>query len=177
MTTSENSCVIRRAGVGDLVSVLTVHAHRDGVIDAAIVASAEQRRAWDRMMATDDLVVYIAELRGEPIGTASSMMMPNLTYECAPTAFIEAVAVVVHHRREGVATQMIRRILDDTRDAGCNKVQLLSHKRHANDGAHHLYRSLGFEPEAEGFRLYHREVPAAARLAAEPGPTDGNRPG
>lgn len=48
----------------------------------------------------------------------------------------------------------LERILDDARDAGCHKVQLLSHKRHATDGAHHFYRSVGFTPEAEGFRLY-----------------------
>ena len=40
----------------------------------------------------------------------------------------------------------------------CFKIQLLSHKRHAHDGAHRLYRSLGFEPEAEGFRLYLGEA-------------------
>ena len=34
------------------------------------------------------------------------------------------------------------------------KVQLLTHKRHATDGAHALYESMGFEAEAEGFRLY-----------------------
>ncbi|MGH9259298.1 MAG: hypothetical protein ACRD08_05255 [Acidimicrobiales bacterium] len=34
------------------------------------------------------------------------------------------------------------------------KVQLLSHKRHADDGAHAFYRSLGFASEAEGFRIY-----------------------
>ena len=91
------------------------------------------------------------------------MTMPNLTYSCAPTAFIEAVVVAASHRRQGVATALMRRILSDARSAGCNKVQLLSHKRHAADGAHRLYTSLGFEPEAEGFRLYLQEAPAAAR--------------
>jgi len=40
------------------------------------------------------------------------------------------------------------------RSASCYKVQLLSHKRHASDGAHALDASLGFRAEAEGFRLY-----------------------
>lgn len=85
------------------------------------------------------------------------MTMSNLTYGCAPTAFIEA-AVVASHRRQGVATTLMRRILSDARSAGSNKVQLLSHKRHAADGAHRLHTSLGFEPEAEGFRLYLRDT-------------------
>lgn len=49
--------------------------------------------------------------------------------------------------------------LKDMKSAGCNKVQLLSHKRHSCDGAHQLYTSLGFEPEAERFRLYLSSVP------------------
>lgn len=57
-------------------------------------------------------------------------------------------------RRRGVAKALVERVLADARAAGCFKVQLLSHKRHATDGAHDLYRSLGFSAEAEGFRLY-----------------------
>jgi hypothetical protein len=44
-------------------------------------------------------------------------------------------------------------MIDDARAAGVNKLQLLSHKRHVGE-AHHFYRRVGFEPEAEGFRRY-----------------------
>ncbi|MEU6424913.1 GNAT family N-acetyltransferase [Microbispora sp. NPDC046973] len=108
---------------------------------------------------------HLAEIDEQVAGTATLMTMPNLTYGCAPTAFVEAVVVAAAHRRRGVATAIMRRLLDDARSAGCNKVRLLSHKRHAADGAHRLYTSLGFEPEAEGFRLYLREVPAAVQAA------------
>lgn len=49
---------------------------------------------------------------------------------------------------------MMERLLQDARAASCRKVQLLTHKRHAEDGAHTFYRSLGFKAEAEGFRTY-----------------------
>jgi GNAT superfamily N-acetyltransferase len=117
------------------------------------------------MMATDNLTVYLCEVDGKPVGTATLLVMPNLTYECAPTGFVEAVVVAVGHRRKGVATAMMERVLQDSRAAGCNKVQLLSHKRHATDGGHRLYRAVGFEPEAEGFRLYHGHVPTAVQAA------------
>jgi GNAT superfamily N-acetyltransferase len=112
------------------------------------------------MMTTADLSVYVAEVEDAVVGTATAMVMPNVTYRCAPTLVVEAVVVRPTHRRRGIATGMMQRILADARAAGCNKVQLLSHKRHASDGAHRLYSSLGFEPEAEGFRLYLRERPA-----------------
>lgn len=122
---------------------------------------------WERMMVTPDLTVYLAELGGVVVGTASMMVMPNVTYGCAPTAFVEAVVVVADHRRRGIATAMLRHALGDARRGGCNKVQLLSHKRHASDGAHRLYTSLGFEAEAEGFRLYLGEVPEAVTAARD----------
>jgi hypothetical protein len=60
---------------------------------------------------------------------------------------------------------MLCHVLGDARSAGGNKVQLLSHKRHATDGGHRLYTSLGFNAEAEGFRLYLKDVPESVRLA------------
>jgi len=84
------------------------------------------------------------------------MLMPNITYNCAPTAFIEAVVVVPEQRRRGIARSVLQAVLADAHDAGCDKVQLLSHKRHRHDGGHALYTALGFTAEAEGFRLYLR---------------------
>ncbi|MEU4830748.1 GNAT family N-acetyltransferase [Streptosporangium sp. NPDC023615] len=159
-------CTVRTTRPEDLSAVLRVYAaEQDPEDDSSRTASDLEQRTWARMMRSDDLTVYLAEVDDQVVGTATLMTMPNLTYGCAPTAFVEAVVVAVDHRRTGVATAIMRRLLGDARSAGCNKVQLLSHKRHAGDGAHRLYTSLGFEPEAEGFRLYLQEVPAAVRAA------------
>jgi GNAT superfamily N-acetyltransferase len=110
---------------------------------------------WKRVQASPDVTVYVAEnAPGAAVGTACLSILPNITYDCRPAAFIEAVVVTCAHRRQGVATLLLEHLLADARVAGCYKVQLLSHKRHANDGAHDLYAGLGFVPEAEGFRLY-----------------------
>ena len=109
---------------------------------------------WARMLATPDLTVYVAEGGGEIVGTTSLLVLPNLTYDCRPTAFFEPMVVVEAHRRRGVGRLLVERVLDDARAAGCWKVQVISHKRHAEDGAYAFYESLGFEGEATGFRLY-----------------------
>ncbi len=113
-----------------------------------------QQATWDRMMHTADLAVYLAWHGNDAVGTTTLLVMPHITYACRPTAFIEAVYVRDEHRRRGVARAMIEHALHDAKNAGCHKVQLLTHKRHAQDGAHSLYRALGFNAEAEGFRLY-----------------------
>jgi GNAT superfamily N-acetyltransferase len=111
------------------------------------------------MMETAGLTVYVATVDDAVVGTATAMVMPNVIYGCAPTLFIEAVVVLPSHRRRGMARAMMQRILADARADGCYKVQLLCHKRHAQDGAHRLYASVGVEPESEGFRRYLAEGP------------------
>ena len=59
------------------------------------------------MMTSPDLTVYLAEHDGDPIGTATMMLMPNITYDCAPTAFIEAVVVVPEQRRRGIGSKLL----------------------------------------------------------------------
>jgi GNAT superfamily N-acetyltransferase len=145
---------IHPAGPEDLAAVLSVHAAHNPEMRGTGPASPTEQATWDRMMGTDDLTVYLAENDGKATGTATMLLMPNLTYGCAPTAFIEAVVVVPELRRRGVATRILDRVLEDAKTRGCDKIQLLSHKRHAGDGGHALYKKTGFAAEAEGFRLY-----------------------
>jgi GNAT superfamily N-acetyltransferase len=156
-------CAVRTARPDDLQAVLDVHAAHLADRGRPISKSERQLETWRRMMATHGLTVYVAEIGDVLVGTATAMVMPNVTYDCAPTVFVEAVVVAPRHRRQGIATAMMQRVLADARAAGCNKVQLLSHKRHATDGAHRLYTSLGFEAEAEGFRRYLRGAPAVVQ--------------
>ena len=151
---------VRVARLDDYQAVVDIHVAHDADRGHSVSRSDRQPEMWRRMMATPDLTVYVAEVGDALVGTATALVLPNITYECAPTVFIEAVVVVPRFRRQGVAAAILRRLLDDAESAGCNKVQLLSHKRHAADGAHRLYTSLGFEAEAEGFRHYLQGAPA-----------------
>jgi ribosomal protein S18 acetylase RimI-like enzyme len=152
---------VRTARFEDLLAVLGVHARRDPDGLPPTTATETEAKTWAHMLDVPGLCVYLSETHGDVVGTASTLIFPNITYACAPTATIEAVVVAHQFRRQGIATTLLRHILEDMRSAGCNKVQLVSHKRHSVDGAHRLYASLGFEPEAEGFRLYLGEVPNA----------------
>jgi GNAT superfamily N-acetyltransferase len=143
---------VRPAGPGDLPGVLRV-LHRDPDLGPAD-ASERERATWDRMLATDGLTVYLATEGHDVVGTVTLLVMPNLGYGCRPSAFVEAMVVADSHRRRGVGRALVERLLADAAAAGCHKVQLLTHKRHASDGAHDFYRALGFTAEAEGFRLY-----------------------
>lgn len=123
--------------------------------------SKRERSTLQEMLDARGLHLICAVDDEELVGTATMQIMPNLVYRCRPTAFIEAVNVRSRWRRRGIASAMMERLVSIASSAGCNKVQLLSHKRHAADGAHTLYEGLDFEAEAEGFRRYLGEPPAA----------------
>ncbi len=172
MTSAKGTYRVRQASSADLLAVLEVLAQNkpqapDRVTPLPPVPTDHQRATWGRVTSTRGLSVYLAvhveehqqlaapeQKRQQPAGTAAMLLMPHLTYDCRPSAILEAVVVAYPHRRRGVASLLLQRALEDARAASCYKVQLLSHKRHADDGAHELYRSLGFSAEAEGFRLY-----------------------
>ena len=169
MTSAGPTYQVRRAVEADLPAVLEVLAQNEAVVPehlplAPAPPSDLQHTTWERVTDTDGLTIYLAVNvlgddghaggREESVGTAAMLLMPHLTYDCRPSAFIEAVVVAYAHRRCGLGRLMVQRALDDARAASCRKVQLLSDKRHTDDGAHQLYRSLGFISEAEGFRLY-----------------------
>lgn len=116
--------------------------------------SDAERLNWRRMLGTHDLSVYVAEADGVVVGTVMLMVMPNLGYGGRPTGFVEALKVSEALRRNGIGRLLMDQLLGDARALGCHKIQLLTHKNHAGDGAFDFYRSLAFEPEAEGFRLY-----------------------
>lgn len=75
-----------------------------------------------------DVTVYLAEDDSGAVGTACLSVLPNITYDCRPSAFIEAVVVTYAHRRRGVGRSIMQSVLQDARAAGCYKVQLLTHK-------------------------------------------------
>ena len=76
---------------GDLLAVLRVLAQGDpsGALPAS--ASHAERGTWAHMMRTEGMMVHVAEADGRVVGTATLLVMPNLTYQCAPTEFIGAV--------------------------------------------------------------------------------------
>jgi|SRR5947209_11486263 len=91
MMTSARTAAIRVAGNDDLDAVL--HLHTEQGTRPAGPASQQERQTWLRMLRLLDLRVYLAVLDGKVVGTATAMEMPNVTYDCAPTLFVEAVVV------------------------------------------------------------------------------------
>src|SRR5215213_3226312 len=100
---ASSEAVVRWAQSRDLAGVLHVHAPTDPGPDPAAPTDLE-RATWLQMLATENLSVYVATPVADDahvVGTATMLVMPNLGYDCRPSAFIEAMVVAGAHRRQG----------------------------------------------------------------------------
>jgi ribosomal protein S18 acetylase RimI-like enzyme len=106
---------------------------------------------WEQMLSQDGRAVLLAELDGEPVGTADLSIAPNLTHGARPRMFVENVAVDAARRRRGIGRALMTEVERRARGAGCYKVLLMSADHRT--GAHRFYEELGYERCAVGFRL------------------------
>ncbi|MGO9971411.1 MAG: N-acetyltransferase family protein [Solirubrobacteraceae bacterium] len=150
------SVLIRRARSADLDDLLSLYQE---LADTRNTAAPTDRASSEPLLAeiladrTRQLVVAV--LDGRLVGTADLLVVPNLTHHGKPWAIVENVIVARAVRRTGVGTQLIGRLIELARVAGCYKLQLQSGKQRAE--AHEFYRDLGLAAVAEGFKIYFDE--------------------
>lgn len=147
------SILVRRAVQGDLDALLSLYEElADTRTTAMPVAGSDSEPVLAEILADARRELSVAVLDDQVVGTADLLIVPNLTHRAEPWAIIENVVVGGAAQRKGVGRALVGHLIDLARAAGCCKVQLLSGKHRTE--AHAFYRSLGFEPVAEGFKIY-----------------------
>jgi GNAT superfamily N-acetyltransferase len=113
---------------------------------------AEAAEAFEQMLHRAGLSVFVAEAAGAVVGTATLVVVPNLTHGAQPWAQLENMVVAESARGTGVGATLLRYAVQAAWDAGCYKVQLQSDN--ARSGAHRFYEREGFAATSQGYRLY-----------------------
>jgi len=94
----------------------------------------------------------VSEIEVRAAGQDDLAIVLNITHRGTPWGIVENVVVTGAARRRGVARALFVEIERIARATGCHKVGLLS--GNARVEAHSFYRSVGYEPVCEGFKLY-----------------------
>ncbi|MFJ9555541.1 GNAT family N-acetyltransferase [Nocardiopsis sp. NPDC101807] len=147
--------IIRAAIRSDLGAILRLLRELGDTTDtqsANVRMSSAAVRAWTRMETDPDRTVLVAEQRGQIIGTLDLLVVANLTHDAQPWAVVDNLVVDPLTRGRGIGRALMEDALDRAAQAGCYKVELLSHE--SRHGAHRFYAALGFDNSAEGFRRY-----------------------
>jgi len=96
--------------------------------------------------------LFVAEDKGEVVGTVVLLIVPNLSHSATPWALVENLVVGQKYRRTGLGKMLLEHVIARAKEKGCHRIELCSDKRRKE--AHRLYRSVGFEASAYGFRIY-----------------------
>ncbi|MEU0189709.1 GNAT family N-acetyltransferase [Streptomyces afghaniensis] len=107
--------------------------------------------ALERLGADPNQRLVVAVREGRVVGTLQLTIIPGLSRRGATRSIIEGVRIHADERGSGLGTQLIEWAIDESRDQGCQLVQLTSDKTRTD--AHRFYERLGFTASHTGFKL------------------------
>ncbi|MBY5825641.1 GNAT family N-acetyltransferase [Rhizobium leguminosarum] len=114
-------------------------------------AFADYVRAFVAIEASPDQTLYVAERRGEVVGTFQTMVTTSLTGRGSSAMIIEAVQTRADMRGQGVGGLMIEFAIAEAKGRGIGRVALTSNA--VRKDAHRFYERLGFKPSHLGFKM------------------------
>jgi len=115
-------------------------------------SSDDYRRVFAEIRADPRHELLVVEYQGQVVGTVVLLIVPNLSHSATPWALVENLIVGQKQRRMGFGKLLLEYVIARAKEKGCHRIELCSDKRRRE--AHRLYRSVGFEPSAYGFRIY-----------------------
>ena len=122
-------------------------------VEQVLNPSAENyRKVFREICADPHHELFVAEDGASVVGTVILIIVPNLSHNATPWALVENLVVTGEHRRRGTGKMLLEYVIARAREKGCHRIELCSDKR--REEAHRLYRSVGFEQSAYGFRIW-----------------------
>ena len=148
------SVVVRPARRDDVAALAAIFAadslggHGDTADPAAL---PDYLAAFDRIAASANDRLWVAELGGEIVGTFQTTLITSLSARGATSMNVEAVQTRADMRGRGIGEAMMRFALERASEAGARQVQLMSNNSRV--AAHRFYERLGFARSHVGFKL------------------------
>lgn len=142
--------VIRKATHQDLPNIIALYEQLTE--EKQNLSQDKIDQVFSEINASPKQELLVAEKDGLVVGTLFFQIVPNLTHNARPYAFLENMVVDRRYHRQGIGFLLVDYAFTRARAAGCYKVQLLSNKKRLD--AHNFYHTMGFEESALGFRRY-----------------------
>jgi len=97
---------------------------------------------WHRILSTPDHHVLVAEEDGNVVSTCVVVIIPNLTHDQRPYAFIENVATDPDYRNRGFGTAVLTRAKEIAIANNCFKIMLMTGSK--RDSVLNFYEHAGY---------------------------------
>lgn len=100
---------------------------------------------WESILADKNHHIIVAELNGKIISSCVCVIIPNLTRNQRPYAFVENVVTHSDFRGKGIATACLNYARDIAKNENCYKLMLLTGSK--NENTLNFYRRAGYNSE------------------------------
>lgn len=141
---------IRKARLQDLAAILNLYEQPE-IDDGVSLSLDKATEIFSRMEQYPNYALYVAEFKGQIVGSFALLIMDNLGHLGAPSAIIEDVVVDPDYHHRGIGKKMMLTAIACAADSNCYKITLSANcKRQA---AHQFYESLGFKKHGYSYKI------------------------
>lgn len=100
---------------------------------------------WQRILNDKAHHIIVAEEDGKIVSSCVCVIIPNLTHNQQPYAFVENVITDERYRRRGLATDCLNYAKEIAEKANCYKIMLLTGSK--KESTLNFYRQAGYNSE------------------------------
>ena len=132
--------MIREATRNDLSELLQLYLylHEDTIPED----SEQLRETWDKIMDDVNHHLIVCEIDGRIVASCVCVIIPNLTRNVRPYAFVENVVTHGKYRKKGYATACLNYAKQIAEENHCYKIMLLTGAKEQN--TLNFYRNAGY---------------------------------
>ena len=132
--------MIREANRDDLNALLELYLylHEDSIPDE----SEHLSRTWEQIINDPNHHIIVNEVDGRIVSSCVCVIIPNLTRNVRPYAFIENVVTHKDYRRRGLAQECLNFAREIALKENCYKMMLLTGSKDPN--TLHFYEKAGY---------------------------------
>lgn len=128
---------IKDKELNELLALYT-HLHESGIPENSV----HLRQTWKTICGEKNHHIIVCEEDGRLVSSCVCVIIPNLTRNVRPYAFIENVVTHADHRGRGYATACLNFAKKLAQEANCYKMMLLTSAK--NDSTLDFYRRAGY---------------------------------
>lgn len=132
--------VIREAKADDLAEILHLYLY---LHEKSIPEESERLRStWESIINDKNHHLIVCEVGRKIVASCVCVIIPNLTRNVRPYAFVENVVTHADYRKKGYATDCLNYARNIAKESGCYKMMLLTGSK--EDSTLNFYRNAGY---------------------------------
>lgn len=132
--------MIREATKNDLYNILQLYLH---LHEESVPEDSEQlRTTWETIMNDVNHHLIVCEIEGKLVASCVCVVIPNLTRNVRPYAFVENVVTHADYRQKGYATACLNYAKQIAEKNQCYKMMLLTGSK--RESTLNFYRNAGY---------------------------------